>query len=48
MKWKSLLSAAILAVYGRSRLRFEAPPRTMATLKETKAWVQRLLNTSGE
>jgi hypothetical protein len=40
-------AAAVLAVIGRSRMRLEAPPRTLATLRETKAWLLRQLNTRG-
>jgi putative superfamily III holin-X len=35
-----------LALFGRSRLRIEAPQRTITTLKETKSWALRQLNTS--
>lgn len=39
-------AAALLALLGRSRLALHAPPRTIASLKETKAWVLHQLNTS--
>lgn len=42
-----LLAAAVLALVGRSRLALQAPPRTIASLKETKEWVLHQLNTSG-
>lgn len=39
-------AAALLALLGRARLALHAPPRTIASLKETKAWVLHQLNTS--
>lgn len=41
-----VLAAVGLALFGRSRLRLEAPRRTLSTLKETKAWVLHQLSTS--
>lgn len=41
-------AAALLALLGRSRLALHAPPRTIASLKETKAWVLHQLNTSSK
>lgn len=38
--------AAGLALAGRARLRLQIPPRTLASLKETKAWVLHQLNTN--
>jgi protein-S-isoprenylcysteine O-methyltransferase Ste14 len=40
------LLAAGLALFGRSRLRIEAPQRTITSLKETKSWALRQLSTS--
>lgn len=42
-----VLLAAGLALFGRSRLRIEAPQRTITTLKETKSWALRQLTTNG-
>ena len=41
-----VLAAAVLALFGRSRLRIQAPQRTITSLKETKSWALRQLNTS--
>ena len=41
-----LVIAAGLGLFGRSRLRLQAPQRTITTLKETKSWALRQLNTS--
>lgn len=41
-----LVIAAALALFGRSRLRLQAPQRTINTLKETKSWALRQLSTS--
>ena len=42
-----LLIGAGLAMYGRARLRIALPVRTVASLKETKAWVlQRMRSTA--
>ena len=39
--------AAILIVVGKSRLKFEAPQRTISSLKETRAWLVHQLTTNG-
>lgn len=41
-----LVAAAGLALFGRSRLRLQAPQRTITTLKETKSWALRQLSTN--
>jgi hypothetical protein len=41
-----LLLAAGLALVGKSRLRLQAPQRTLTSLKETKQWALRQLSTS--
>lgn len=41
-----LAAAAGLALFGRSRLRLQAPQRTITTLKETKSWALRQLSTN--
>lgn len=41
-----VLGAAALALFGKSRLRIQAPQRTITSLKETKSWALRQLNTS--
>lgn len=41
-----VLAAAGLALFGRSRLRLEAPKRTISSIKETKEWVLHQLSTS--
>ncbi len=41
-----VLAAAVLALFGKSRLRIQAPQRTITSLKETKSWALRQLNTS--
>jgi len=38
--------AAVLILVGKSRLKIEAPPRTIASLKETREWVLHQLTTS--
>lgn len=41
-----LVAAAVLYLVGRSKLRVEAPQRTISSLKETKEWVLHQLSTS--
>jgi hypothetical protein len=42
-----LLLAAGLALFGRSRLRISLPTRTIASLKETKAWALHRIRSNG-
>ncbi len=49
LAWLALLVlvSAGFALFGRTRLRIEAPRRTINSLRETKEWALRQLNTSG-
>ena len=40
--------AAILILFGKSRLKIKPPERTIASLKETRAWVLHQLTTNGK
>ena len=40
--------AAVLILVGKSRLKIKAPERTIASLKETRAWVLHQLTTNGK
>ena len=42
-----LLVAAVLALYGRARLRITLPPKTVASLKETKTWALQRMRSTG-
>jgi len=42
-----LLLAAVLALYGRARLRITLPPKTVASLKETKTWALQRMRSTG-
>jgi hypothetical protein len=42
-----LLLAIALGLAGRSRLRIALPPKTMASLKETKTWALQLMKSTG-
>jgi putative superfamily III holin-X len=39
--------AAVLILVGKSRLKIEAPQRTLSSLKETRAWLVHQLTTNG-
>ena len=41
------LLAAGLALYGRARLRITLPPKTVASLKETKTWALQRMRSTG-
>jgi len=43
-----LLVAAILGLIGKSRLRIQAPPKTMTSLKEDAEWAKHLLKRNGK
>lgn len=43
-----LVVAAVLALIGKSRLRIQAPPRTMTSLKEDAEWARHLLKRNGK
>jgi uncharacterized membrane protein YqjE len=43
-----LILAVVLALIGRSRLKIEAPPKTMTTLKEDAEWARRVLKRNGK
>ncbi len=40
--------AAVLILVGKSRLKIEAPQRTISSLKETRAWLVHQLTTNGK
>ncbi len=42
-----LLVAAGLALYGKGRLRLQAPPKTIESLKENKEWALRRMKSAG-
>ena len=42
-----VLLAAGLALYGRARLKIALPPKTVASLKETKTWALRRMRSTG-
>jgi len=42
-----LLLAAVLALYGRARLRITLPTKTVASLKETKTWALQRMRSTG-
>ena len=39
--------AAVLVLFGKSRLKIQAPQRTISSLKETRAWLVHQLTTNG-
>ena len=42
-----VLLGAVLALYGRARLRITLPPKTVASLKETKTWALQRMRSTG-
>ncbi len=42
-----VLLAAGLALYGKARLRITVPPKTVASLKETKTWALQRMKSTG-
>ncbi len=47
--WEAVyvLLAAGLALYGKARLRIAVPPKTVASLKETKTWALQRMKSTG-
>ena len=43
-----ILGGVLLILIGKSRLKIEAPQRTLSSLKETRAWVLHQLTTSSK
>jgi uncharacterized membrane protein YqjE len=43
-----ILGGVLLILVGKSRLKIEAPQRTLSSLKETRAWVLHQLTTSSK
>ena len=43
-----LVLAVVLALVGKSRLKIEAPPKTMTTLKEDAEWARQVLKRNGK